>query len=61
MTRPWLRLVSFNPAPARTGKRAGLRVVISGGVDWAAVKRAGDESWARYQARLPEWEKQNAG
>jgi hypothetical protein len=26
MTRPWLRLVSVNPDPARTGKRAGLRV-----------------------------------
>lgn len=57
------RVISRNDSPARTSKRTGLRVAASDGVDWADVKRAADESWARYQSRLPEWErrKQHAG
>jgi len=54
---PKLRLVAVNDSPARTARRAGLRVVVSDGVDWAAVRKAADESWARYEARLPEWER----
>lgn len=38
-----LHLAYENRAPKRNGRRAALRVVPAGGVDWRAVRKAADD------------------